>query len=91
MFFYYTCTHTYIILYVIYLPFEWQEISLTVLLQESKRNVCEHALPSANLALYVCEREQSSVFQESCPQQHTQQDKKKKTLEHKFYLFFHPS
>lgn len=63
----------------------WQEISLTVLLQASKRNVCEHALPSTNPVRYLCENEHShQSFQESVLSSRHSRSKRKKHLHTRF-------
>lgn len=61
---------------------EWQEIRLIVASQESRRNVCEHALRSAKPCTKVSMN--SHQFQESCPQHQKQQVKKKNHLNTRF-------
>ena len=63
----------------------WQEISFTVLLQASKRNVCEHALPSTNPARYLCENEHShQCFRSPVLSSRHSRSKRKKHLHTRF-------
>lgn len=72
----------------------WLEIRLRMFLQESKRNVCEHALQSTKPYIAVRMNIVISVLRvfPSAPEAAGQiGKKKKKSLEYKFYFFFHLS